>query len=147
MCDAQLVYGFCLHKEDQYRKVLTSKQLDAVRRELEDLCTCPSDCKCDKKFTIFLANYHIVETYDKVSPLVEAILIDGENSAKSGIDGDCAVIGVCVNSGEGHHTGILEIPWFKWVAPEHMAALDTFVAKFPQFAEFERNIYVVYSKS
>jgi hypothetical protein len=143
MCDAQLVYGFCLHQEDQYRKVLTSKQLDAVRQELEDLCTCTSECDCDKEFAIFLANYELVKAYDQVIPGVEVIAIDGENTAQCGIDGDCAVIGVCVNSGEGHHTGILEIPKVK---PEHAASLDAFVAKFPQFA-VERSIFVVYNKS
>jgi hypothetical protein len=147
MCEAQLIYGFCLHKEEQYRKVLRTHDVQSVLKEQKDICQCRTECDCLAEFPYYLANYKIVERYHKSIQEVEVVPIDGENTAKSGIDGDCIVIGVCVNSGEGHHTGILEIPWFKWVAPEHMAALDTFVAKFPQFAEFERNMYVVYSKT
>lgn len=143
MCDAQIIFGFSVKTQEQFQKVLTAKQIEDVRQEGLAICTCGTTCDCS--FPDFLAVDKVTETYDKIVPAVQAINVDLENTAKYGIEGSCALVGICLNEGEGHHTGILEIP--QHVGEEHNATLDAFVLKYPQFADFTRKLYVVYGKS
>lgn len=67
--------------------------------------------------------------------------VDFENSSDIGVDGECVLVGICINSGDGHYSGVLEMPV---ITQKQQQTLDAFVSKYPQFSGFERHSYVYY---
>lgn len=141
--EAKIIYGFCLH-DDDYKQVLTSEQVAQLCKENRNFCnrSRPSPAtEPDDEFPSFMAAMKITDMFQGVETDIVAECVDFENSSQIGVDGECVLIGVCLNSGGGHYSGVLQMPK---ITATHKSLLNAFVSKYPQFSGFERHSYIYY---
>jgi hypothetical protein len=146
MCEAKIIYGFCLDKDDDYKKVLTAGQIADLYEESRENGDMPEPVAGEpaepEDFPAYLAVMKIVDVYDGVEEDIVAESADFENACEVGKDGESVLIGVCLNSGSASYKGVLGIPK---ITPAHRQTLDQFVIQYPQFAGFKRRRWFYYT--
>jgi hypothetical protein len=142
--DVKIIYGFCLQTYADFQTVLTAKQIKKLYQKNRKFCNHsePETSADDEEdFPYCMAVEKIVKIYDVIEEDIVAESVDFENESEIGVDGECALVGICINSGGGHYSGVLKMPTISEAAQE---TLDAFVTKYPQFSGFERQSYIYY---